>query len=262
MGREGVKMSCLASLIITSFQRAHLLKWGLDSLVKQKVPFELETIVVNDGLPDETESVCRRYREKLSIRYLFSGQRNLGGRLKWRVPGFAVNIGAKYARGSVLLISCAEMYHLSNTISQLTGPLLTNHRQITIPIGKDDRDGAFLHLLNHPDAGVFDLQAFLNYPDLNTYLPFLIGVWREYFLEIGGYDEDFTGMAFDDNDLVDRLQAFGCRFLKTDALTMHLYHPRRMDQVGMGPEWQYNQNLYLSRRGIIRRNQHRSWGVL
>jgi glycosyltransferase involved in cell wall biosynthesis len=65
------------SIVITVFQRANLLKWNLWSLTKQKIPFNFETIIVNDGTNDETETLCRKYDSQLNLRYIFSGQRNL-----------------------------------------------------------------------------------------------------------------------------------------------------------------------------------------
>jgi glycosyltransferase involved in cell wall biosynthesis len=67
------------SIIIASFQRARLLQWGLYSLARQAMPCQFETIVVNDGVPDGTESVCNSYRDRLKLKYIFSGQRNLSG---------------------------------------------------------------------------------------------------------------------------------------------------------------------------------------
>jgi glycosyltransferase involved in cell wall biosynthesis len=57
-------MSCTTSIIITTFQRPHLLKWGLFSLTKQAMPKDFETIVLNDGINDETESICHHYKDK------------------------------------------------------------------------------------------------------------------------------------------------------------------------------------------------------
>ncbi|MFX1236658.1 MAG: DUF4162 domain-containing protein, partial [Promethearchaeota archaeon] len=39
-------------------------------------------------------------------------------------------------------------------------------------------------------------------PDLNVQLPFLLAIDKVHFTAIRGYDEDFTGIAFDDNDLI------------------------------------------------------------
>ena len=85
---------------------------------------------------------------------------------------------------------------------------------------------------------------------------------RAHFYAIRGYDEDFTGIAFDDNDLVDRLVAYGCKYYQTTAQAIHLFHPRYVYQVGESPEWHYNRNLYLSRQGRLVRNENREWGRL
>lgn len=254
-------MSYTASIVISSFQRANLLRWGLFSLAKQNIPFPLEIIVVNDGINDGTEAVCNQYSGKLNIKYFFSGQRNLNAEVKWRVPGFAFNIGARRASGRVLILSCAEMFHIGETINQLTGPILQNNTLITVPIGKDDRDAVFLNYVTRTQ-GQYNQDLFYSLVDLNVNLPFLLAMDRAHFMAIRGYDEDLTGIAFDDNDLIERLQNYGCKIQQTGAKAVHLYHPRYMYQVGESPEWHYNRNLYLARKNQIVRNINRDWGRL
>ncbi|ODA39703.1 glycosyltransferase [Desulfosporosinus sp. BG] len=250
------------SIIITTFQRTHLLKWGLYSLSLQTIPFEFETIVVNDGLQDETEEICNGFKEKLNLKYLFTGQRNLQGDPVWRVPGFALNIGVKQSSGDILVMCCAEMFHFNQTIAQLTKPILNNPKLLGIPIGKDDRHGALLECINK-HGGTFDLEAYNNCVDLDTRMPFLMALHRSQFMEIGGYDEDFIGVAYDDRDFIDRLLRNGCNYCQTDALTVHLYHPRADGyyEGGGPPEWDYNKNVYFSRIGKIVRNEGREWGI-
>jgi len=254
-------MSCTVSILITTFHRPHLLKWGLFSLAKQAMPVEFETIVLNDGIDDETESICRQYKEQLNIRYVFTGQRNLDGQIKWRVPGFAINIGARLSKGKVLIISCAEMFHLNDCIAHLTFPVLVNQKRLSIPIARDDQDASVLRKLETTD-GKFDFVEFYNnYPHLNIRLPFLMAVSREEFFAIGGYDEDFIGIGYDDNDLVLRLQKNGCSYYQTPAATIHLFHERIWFAKEHDPETAYNRRLYYSRQNQIVRNQGREWGV-
>jgi glycosyltransferase involved in cell wall biosynthesis len=255
---EGHKVS----IIITTFQRTHLLRWGLYSLVQQTIPYEFETIVVNDGLPDETEEICNEFKEKLNLKYIFTGQRNLQGDQIWRVPGFALNIGVKQSSGDILVMCCAEMLHVNQTIAKLTKPILNNPKLLGIPIGKDDRSGALLEWLNK-QGGAFDLETYNNCVDLDTRMPFLMALHRSQFMEIGGYDEDFIGIAYDDRDFIDRLLRNDCNYCQTDALTAHLYHPRAEGYYeGGGPsEWDYNKNLFFSRIGKIVRNEGKEWGI-
>lgn len=252
---------CIASIIITTFRRSNLLKWGLYSLARQKIPFKFETIVINDGIEDETEEICRQYRYRLNLKYFFTGHRNLGGETRWRTPGFAVNIGAKQSSGEILIITSSDMYHLNDTIQLLTNPLLEDSNLLGIPLGKDDQDGAYLeHLQKSNDESGNSLYDACS--ELNIYLPFLMSVSRDRFFAIGGYDEDFTGIAYDDNDLVQRLLSVGCRYFQTKAKTVHLFHPRIWIGREVDQEFLYNRNLYFARRGKIIRNINREWGKL
>ncbi|WP_348982132.1 glycosyltransferase family A protein [Desulfosporosinus sp. OT] len=256
-------MNHKVSIIITTYQRVHLLRWGLYSLSLQTMPFDIETIVVNDGIQDETENLCTEFKEKLNIKYIFAGQRNLKGEQVWRVPSFAINIGVKQSTGDILVICCAEMFHVNETIDRLIKPILDNPKLLGIPIGKDDRDGALLECLNK-NNGILDSNLFDKAVNLNTRMPFLMALHRSQFMEIGGYDEDFIGIAYDDRDFIDRLLGNSCRYCLTDAKTAHLYHTRVAGYYERGgpPEWDYNKNLYFSRIGKIVRNEGREWGVL
>ena len=249
------------SIIITTFQRTHLLKWGLYSLSLQTMPFDFETIVVNDGIQDETEVICNEFKEKLNLKYIFSGQRNLNGDLVWRVPGFAINIGVKQSSGDILVLCCAEMLHINHTIARLTNPILDNPKLLGIPVGKDDRDGAFLEYINKHN-GTFEFDVYNKCIALNTQMPFMMALHRSQFYEIGGYDEDFVGIAYDDNDFIERLLRNGCSYCQTDAATVHLYHSRAKDYYADPPEWDYNKNLFFSRIGKIVRNEGKEWGKL
>jgi glycosyltransferase involved in cell wall biosynthesis len=258
--KKGAKLPKV-SIIIPTFQRTHLLRWGLYSLSLQTIPFDFETIVVNDGIQDETEEICKEFKEKLNLKYLFTGQRNLNGNPVWRVPGFAVNIGVKQSSGDILVMCCAEMLHVNDTIVRLTKPVLENPKLLAIPAGKDDREGALLECITK-NNGTFDQATYNKCVDLNTGMPFLMALDRSQFFEIGGYDEDFVGIAYDDRDIIDRLLGNGCSYCLTDAVTVHLYHPRAEGYYdGGGPkEWDYNKNLYFSRIGKIIRNEGREWG--
>lgn len=247
------------SILITTFQRPHLLKWNLFSLAKQNIPFTFETIILNDGTEDATRKLCQEYKTRLNTRYIFTGQRNTGGQIKYRVPGFALNVGIKKASGKVLVVSCAEMFHINNTIELLCKTALLNKKNIATCIGMDD-DGTFLEYINVHN-GDFDLNAYNNnYRSLNTRIPFLMAYSREELIDIGGYDEGFTGLAYDDNDIMDRLINNGCNLLYTEAKTIHLYHQRHDTGLELTPEYLFNAQLYYERQGQIVRNIGSDWG--
>ena len=248
------------SILITSFCRPHLLKWNLYSLAQQNIPFTFETIVLNDGVPDLTSEICEQFADSLHLKYVFTGHRN-NESLVYRVPGFALNIGAKIARGKILIISCAEMFHINDTIEHLAAPLLFEPMFLATSIGMDDQDGSFLKYLEQ-NQGSYNLHDYYSYPRLNTTLPFLMAISRKEFFSIRGYDEDFIGFAYDDNDLIDRLLTKGCRLCLTQAQTIHLYHERHDTGKEQTPEYRLNARLYHERRGKVLRNEAKDWGTI
>ncbi len=66
-----------ASILITSYQRPHLLKWNLFTLARQNIPFSYEVIVLNDGTSDGTEELCNSYKGRLPIRYVLPARETL-----------------------------------------------------------------------------------------------------------------------------------------------------------------------------------------
>ena len=256
-------MSIKVSIIIPSYKRYHLLKWNLFSLSKQNIPFDFETIVLNDGVHDETEQLCLQYKEELNIKYFFTGQRNTGEELIWRIPGFAINIGVKKSKGDIILLCCAEMFHTNDVVKLITDAYNSpdSDKVIAIPKAKDD-NGRFLQHLEFSN-GEFNINEYYNQPPLlNVKFPFLMAMKKKEFIDIGGYDEDFTGVDYDDNDFVDRLIGNDCHYVETEALAIHLWHQRRSCVPETMVRVEHNAKLYLQRKGVIVRNVGMDWGVL
>ena len=250
------------SIIIPTYKRCHLLRWGLESLAKQTITSDYEILLLNDGINDETEELCNQYKDRLNIRYLFTGQRHTPGNTIWRCPGFTLNIGVKQTDGDIIVFCCAEMFHLNNTIDLLTEVYNKPGMEkiLAIPQAKDD-DGRFLRKLEISN-GRFSMADYNSQPELiNVKFPFFLAMKRAEFMCIGGYDEDFTGTDYDDSDLIDRMVANGCTHEETDAITIHLWHQRLVMSAERIPRFKHNEDLYYARKGVIIRNIGREWGV-
>lgn len=250
------------SIIIPTFNRPHLLRYCLLSLSKQSMPFETEIIVLNDYIPDETEGICSEFKD-LKIKYIYTGYRNASGEIKWRIPGFAFNIGVKWASGDIIILACPEIYQLakSNLVS-LISPLVSDKKTIAYPaVVKDDKYGECLEFLEKHNGDLSGFKGINKLNELQADLPFLLAMWKEKYIEIGGYDEDFTGVCWDDQDIIGRLKTNGNTFIQTDAEVLHLYHKRhdyKSDKIK--ERWNYNKNLYEERKGMVVRNQDKIWG--
>ena len=264
-------METKVSLVLTTFKRAELLDLGLYSISLHKYSFPLEIIVVNDGVEDDTESICKKYRDKLDIKYFFSGQRN-AVKINSRCPAWAINIGVKKSLGNIIILSCPEIWYLNDALNFVVAPLLTSNDRIMTTVKQvhfDDRN----YLLPHLQANRNNIipENILSNLVVGTKgehaarMPFLLGLHKQEFLDIGGYDEDFTGYAGDDNDFIYRLLDSGVSQIRTNAEIVHLYHGGSNTNPGFhhdNPAWVHNWNLFTSRRGVIKRNVGRPWGMI
>jgi len=237
----------MISLVLTTYNRDHLLEHGLESIARQEHK-DLEVIVVNDGLSGDAENITKQHGYK----YIYTGERNITKPF-WRTPGPAINIGVSNSTGDILVLSCAEMYHLQyNTIELLTYPLLTNKNLLCIPKGKDDVTGRYLKTLKEYGHSLRELNACNK---LNVKLPFLMAMNKQYFIELGGYDEDLAfGMSYDDDDIVDRLRYYGCQYLMTEAECVHLFHDRSTPTKRDAGRFARNKKIYTERKGVLIRN--------
>jgi glycosyltransferase involved in cell wall biosynthesis len=255
------------SIIIPTFQRAELLDMGLQSLAKQNVKSHYEILVLNEGIEDRTQIICKQYGNYLPIRYIFTGQRNANG-IKWRIPAFAINIGAQLAQGKNLILTCPEIYAINDCLQTMINLMNEDPKRIVITEGKDDRGAIFLeYVKSNVDEKTLDRmydQGVRNMHALNTEYPFFMGINRDEFVNIGGYDEDFgDGYCWDDLDIVTRLKKNGCYYHKIRSKIVHLYHPRLRygaDDIKIG--WKKNEAMFYAKINQIKRNEGRAWGVL
>jgi 2-polyprenyl-3-methyl-5-hydroxy-6-metoxy-1,4-benzoquinol methylase len=245
------------TMLVGAYQRDEQLDLTLASIARQSVK-DLEVLVLNDGLESPTtEQVARKY----GFTYVFTGQRNAGrSEPLWRIPGFAFNIGAKMAKGDVLVLTCAELYHVDNDcLEKLITPLVGDSMRVCVANGKDD-DMSYLRALKN--GGPTD-ELFSRLKPLRNELPFLMALYKSTYLVLGGYDEDFVGRCYDDDDFTDRLKRSGHKIIQTDARAVHLWHRRlSVPTDGDGDRVMLNKRLFFERRGQIQRNTGREWGVL
>jgi glycosyltransferase involved in cell wall biosynthesis len=256
------------TLILPSFKRAELLNLGLKSIARQTILNDLEIIVVNDGTEDDTKTVCKSFKKQLNIKYLFTGTRNKE-ELIWRVPGFAINIAVKESNSDIIILSCPEIFHLENTIDKIIEPLLTNEFIVsTVEKVLFDQTSQIKNYLIDTDQDVIPediIKTALN-NEHSVYaagLPFFIGFHRKHFIEMRGYDEDFSGYAGEDDDLKARFLTKGLLYyFNKETKVIHLYHPKEKEPINLinNPAWIHNSILYQTRLGLIKRNQRTNWG--
>jgi len=257
------------SIIITTFQRPHLLKWGLLSLSKQTITCPYEILVINDGIDDDaTKSVCDSFQGKLPIRYIFTGQRNKDG-LKWRVAGAAINIGIRQALGKNIILSCAEMFVLDDCVQKMVDVLNAKPKSIVITNGKDDTSGMYLRDVEKTNGYPTLTYEFGGLVPLCTYYAFFMGISRQWVIDIGGYCDNayLNGYAYEDTSFARRIKNDGGVYEFIPGRVVHLYHPRNDARPGISLDelqvlLKKNKQLYDEENGKIIANEGQEWGIL
>jgi len=260
-------------VLIACYGRANYLGFHLDSL---RLTDDCEIVILNDDNSEETDAVVDGYRSRgFPIRAIRT--RSTADNGVWRVPGFAFNIGLRQCDSDIIVLTCAEMYHLGDSLRCVVAAVQKDNMALATPKTLYDDNGRMLALLqegNHSPTGqqhalesIADdnKQRYLGqHPFLaNHFMPYFMGISRRKLIDIGGYDEDFTGVGCEDNDLVDRLVASGCHYEFVPTSVVHLHHDRpKAKSMFTNPRYMHNLKLYKDRKGVVVRNIGREWGVL
>ncbi len=202
------------SIVMTAYKRHLLLQNTLRS-IKMQTRQPDEIIVVEDGFDyGLTQKVCMDAinDEKLPVKYLCRRNRpNLG----YSNPAIPKNVGIKRATGDILIIQCAEvMYTKPDDIANLVRPLeeTTNVSSIAT-VSARDANGDFQEWYAGPKRAPL------------WFLDFCQAVRRQDVLVIGGFDEQYEGYGFDDDDFALRLQASGVQYRwALDVECHHQWH--------------------------------------
>jgi len=259
----------LVSLILPSYKRAELLDLNFQALLKNNsLNYGLEIIVLNDYLEDRTKEVCLKYQDILNIRYFFTGKRNLE-KITSRVAGFALNIGVKQALGEIIVLSCPEVFQLNNALDILVEATIKNPKSMVIPeYVLDDRKNSFTQeILKDVNFKISEQYLNCTQDDIESAkMPFFMGMWKKEYLERGGYNEEMTGYAADDNEFITRLEFNGLNFVRVPSKVVHLWHGNHCDgQLHWdNPAWVFNYKIFQNtlKNKIIKSNVGKEWGVL
>lgn len=199
------------SIIIPSFNGALRLPRCLDALVAQETRRAYEILVVDDGSTDQTSAVAASYAPAvIALR-----QDNAG-------PGAARNLGARRARGSVLLFTdddcIAERDWLERMLAPFSDPSVaaakgsyrTRQRQWVARFVQLEYEEKYDELARHPSIDFVDTYS--------------AAFRRNVFLDAGGFDASFTTASTEDQELSFRLAEAGyeMRFVR-DARAWHTH---------------------------------------
>jgi glycosyltransferase involved in cell wall biosynthesis len=218
---DSVASTAQASLVIPSYNRAHLIAETIDSALNQTLPFA-EIIVVDDGSTDHTRSVLARFGSR--IRTIFTTNQGVQA---------ARNLGIKLSQFEfVALLDSDDL--LEPTYLATTLPWMTGHPDIDVLYtnfvtfdSQCQADKSKLELCPFPftEGAVEDGPMRTRIPDLYTrslrFQPlFTCGLMlRKAFLgQAGSFSEAFKGVGAEDWEFTLRCICSGQIALCTKAL--------------------------------------------
>lgn len=231
------------SIVIATYNRASNLADCLESLSGIHRRTEAECVVCDDGSSDDTFAVVRRFEDRLSLRYYY--QPHAGYRL-----AASRNSGVKVSRGDIVLFLDSDALVAPDLVDQ---HLFAHARaaESTVVIGPvygyQVEPGLAADYLRagagewwkqiHAVEAMADLRTPI-WASVDGRIDTLTEPWtmlmgtnfsasRETLLDVGAFDEAFTGWGAEDTDLAYRLHRAGAQFaLNRDAAVFHQPHEK------------------------------------
>lgn len=209
------------SVIIPVFNEEKNIGECLTSLFKQSHK-DFEVIVVDDGSTDKTLEVLRNFQfSTFSFQFLEQKHRGAGG---------ARNLGAKMARGEVLVFVDADMTFDKNFLRNLVKPILEGKVKGTF--SKDEYvsnwENTWARCLNIQEGWQEERRHPKNYPDRQ---PVFRAILKSEFDKVGG----FTPGGYDDDwSLAKKL---GYSAVATDGAVFYHKNPDTLNEVFRQARW-------------------------
>ena len=204
------------SIVIPTFNRAEHLARCLDSLRALNYPRnEFEVIVVDDGSPESGEAGIQQFRRELSVSYY---------RIEHGGPAAARNYGAGQASGKFLAFVDDDCSPLPSWLSAMEGYL---EQDSSVMIA-----GRAINAVSrnaYSDASQVLIDYLMGYFNSDPAQACFVtsnnmGVNRERFLGVGGFDVRFRGAGGEDREFGDRWRQLGLRVVyREDVRVMHFH---------------------------------------
>ena len=261
------------SVIIPVYNRLEHLKIGISLLNNQKIkPYEL--IIADDGSSEDISSMLENLIEKVDFKIKWVFHKDNGFR-KTRI----INEAVKIAEGEILVFCDQDLIFPEDYLEKILLNIKNNNflmgRASYLTLYEKER---FVETFNknnsYTEATNFfeenykleikklirkdKIRKILKKLKLNKRGIKLVGMsfalYKDIFIKINGYDENYQGWGYEDDDLGNRLIALGIEGenLMTNKLMYHLWHSEASSKKeSLNEEYYYNK-----RKEILNKNKY------
>jgi glycosyltransferase involved in cell wall biosynthesis len=240
------------SVILTTYQRPTHLARSLMSLAHQRgMDGKFEVIVADDGSADHTQSLVRNFARTAPFPLNWVTHRHDGFRV-----ALCRNDGVRASRSPYFLFTDSDCIfpadHLRKHVSARRPGIIRAGDCIRLDEETTNRvdeqaiaSGAFTDWATREEQNrLFKIRIkgqyyrWRRHPKKPKLTGYNIGISREDFEAVNGFDENFIGWGCEDDDLSFRLRKSGRRIASALAYTrgFHLWHPAEPSRPGKWTE--------------------------
>ncbi len=267
-----------STLLITTFNRSHLLNKSLERLTRLTLPDDI--LIVDDGSIDNTFETVENFKNRLPIRYIYNHNPKLS------ICSFARNIGLKNIDSDIIITSEPEIFFVTDVVKQM----LEQHQQkekniITsgVVYHQGVQGNICNNMMENPIEQLKKESTLINeslhntipnnskgYAKIKNWSATFVALYRrEWLMDINGWDEEFPGCyGFDDIDLCTRLNRYlniG-QIISQEIETIHQYHGQSPDignAVIINSKYFEQKQCYDNpEKCEYVANKNKEWGVL
>lgn len=229
------------AVILTTYQRPAHLERSLLSLANQRgVEGKFEVIVADDGSTDRTSQVVQEFTRTANFPLLWVTHPHGGFRV-----AFCRNEGVRASSAPYFLFTDSDCLFPADHLQQhlcarrpgiiRAGDCFRFDQPTTDRIDADAiRSGEFVKWIARAERNRIirnrikgQYYQWIRHPKKPKLTGFNIGIARDDFEAVNGFDEDFVGWGCEDDDLAFRLRKIGRRIASVLSYTQgyHLWHP-------------------------------------
>ena len=200
----------MISIVIPTYNASRFMPGLLESIFNQAVN-DMEVIIVDDCSTDNTVEIAKKYPVRV-----IQMEANAG-------PAVARNRGVKEAAGDIIFFLDSDVLVLDGTIKEVEDYFKsTPDTQCIIGIcATTPLNNGFVPTY----MAMFEYIHLIGqqYDKVSVFAPRCGAIKKDFFLEIGGYDEQYKGADVEDFELARRINKKDCIILNPKLLVRHQF---------------------------------------
>jgi glycosyltransferase involved in cell wall biosynthesis len=222
------------SIIVPVYNGEKTIAKCLESLASQETKRNYEIIAVDDGSADDTKKIIKKMKKVRLMEQKHKG------------PAAARNLGAKHAKGSILLFTDSDCIFDANWIKEMTKPF--RNKDIAGVQGRyKTRQKSIV-------ARFSQLEIEERYERMSSrkYIDFIgsysAGYRKDIFLSFNGFDESFPVASGEDPEFSFKLAEAGKRMVFNQEAVVYHSHPETISRYVKQKFWRAYWRILLYRK--------------